>query len=306
MKETTEEEFSLILEYLNKHTNPTQTLEIEKRRRNEPEWEQKIQEVEQMQFKYRYVEAEKHLSEVFEKMKQYEKITDSPIIIVWWRRPAVWVAAASITFLGIFGAKQYNEWQKEKEELARIEKEKQEQLDKEKQLQTPPADLATKIPTLLAEPVELKGISDKMKDKMTALNDAIDEVAQQNAIRDLEDMGKPVKVPQERPTGETYGAGSESGSVPTPKTRPQITASEEQYRRLLLGIGYLRGNQLDKALKNLNEVNSAALQSDVAWYKSLVLIQQKKYAEAKIALLKIESNTQYGQKAKELLAGIPE
>lgn len=307
MKEISEEEFSLILEYLNKHTNSTQTLQIEQRRRNEPDWEQKVKEVEQMQFKYRYVEAEKHLSKVFEKMKQPDELVTPPIIIVWWRRPAAWVAAASITFLCVFGAIQYNSWQKEKEELANLEKQRQKELlEKQKQLQILPVELATKIPSLLTEPVELKGISDKMSEKMTDLNDAIDEVAQQNAIKELEELGKPVKVPQERPTRETYGAGENSGTVPTPNTRPQITAAEEQYRRLLLGIGYIKENQLDKALANLNKVNSKQLQADVAWYKSLALIQQKKYAEAKAELQKIESNPQYGSKAKELLGGIPQ
>ncbi|MCP1386252.1 hypothetical protein [Runella salmonicolor] len=217
-----------------------------------------------------------------------------------------WAVAACLgAGLIIFGSIKYNSWQKEK--LANLEKQRQrELLEKQKQLQTPPVDLATKIPSLLAEPVELKGISDKMGEKMTALNDAIDEVAQQGAIKDLEDLGNPVKVPQERPTGETYGAGENSGTVPTPKTSPQITAAEEQYRRLLLGIGYLKENQLDKALANLNKVNSEQLQADVAWYKSLVLIQQKKYAEAKAELQKIESNPQYGSKAKELLGGIPQ
>lgn len=218
-----------------------------------------------------------------------------------------WVAAACIVIgLGYFGIVQYKSWKKEQEELARLEKQNKELLEKQKQLQTSPVDLATKIPSLLAEPVELKGISDKMAEKMTALNDAIDEVAQQGAIKELEALGKPVKVPQENPTEETYGAGENSGTVPTPKNRPQITANEEQYRRLLLGIGYIKENQLDKALANLNKVTSEPLQADVAWYKSLVFIQQQKYAEAKAELKKIETNTQYGPKAKELLEGIPQ
>lgn len=311
MKKFSTEDYGKISAYLDKEMTVQEASQFETFLNENPEWSNKVEEVKENISLLKRIYLLDSLDEEFDFEKKQSKISEvpvPPIIIVWWKRPMYRRLAFVAMFLAvsIFGVVRYSAWQKEQEEVAELEKRQKELLEKQKQLQIFPVELATKIPSLLAEPVELKGISGKMGEKMTALNEAIDEVAQQDAIKELEELGKPVKVPQEKPTGETYGAGEKSGTVPTPKTRSQITAAEEQYRRLLLGIGYLKENQLGKALVNLDKVNSEQLQADVAWYKSLALIQQKKYAEAKAELQKIESNPQYGPKAKELLGGIPQ
>lgn len=311
MKEISENEFAQYLELLNGKLPPNEAKTLRKAIDDQPEIKEQFEAVRLYQRKLKYIAARNELAAIL--AEEQQKVIEVPIPTrkTWWRRPAYqWVAAATVTLIlgaGVFG------WIKEQqriaelerhrqEEIARIERLRRDQEARQRQIQS----LTAKIPSLLAEPVQLEGISDKMTEKMVTLNDAIDEVAQQGAIKDLEDLGKPVRVTQERPTRVTYGAGENSGTVPRPTTRPQITASEEQYRRLLLGIGYLKENQLDKALVNLNQVTANQLQADVFWYKSLVLIQQKKYIEAKTELLKIQTNPKYQIAVKELLGGIPQ
>ncbi|GHB88850.1 hypothetical protein [Persicitalea jodogahamensis] len=293
MEELTEEELARILENLNGHTPKAEALAFRERRKTDPGWDAKVREVEEMQYQHRYIQARKELEKIWRKDSVTPEVEPEPLPVPvrsLWQRPQTWLAAASVVLLLGFGI-----WFALNSSL--------DSGDQAGNNQNPPLDTFPQNGTVLpeftasdaaayhiAQVPQFENVPPKLADQALAI--AID-VQRQQALAELQKM-KAVG-PAKPSDGPLYGSGQEDT---TPDNT--LSAREESYRQLLLGIGYLKEKKVPEALQVLGLVKDKSLTQEAHWYKALAYLQTNQNDSARRELKQI-TDSRYLVDATELL-----
>lgn len=294
MEDITDEEFMSIMDYLNKHTSPQETREIEARRAIDSIWDGKIKSVEEMRFKQRYAEARQSLQTVFS-----QPLTSDTPIVPLRRATSAWLSAASAVLLlgGVYIG--YHFYQKNTSSVV------QKQPDSTSEGKKPIKEIAqvSKEQVLLKyinEPIDTEGIPKNLWDEAKGIDR---DNTRKKMIRRLEmtTLGSQVST-SHLPEDIIYGSGSDTLLSISADSARSLT-KEKAYQQLLLGIGYLKSKEAEKALKIFNQINNGVLVQEINWYKALVYIQLG-YAEKARAELLTLSKGRYKFAAQELLQAL--
>ena len=279
MKKFNQEEYGQILSLLNGEIDETEKQELLAKIESDPEWAHEVKRVRETFSALR----RNHVKSLIE--RGYVPIT--PL----WQRPQTWLAAASVSFLLGFGI-----WFTVEQFSANGD-------NRFSNNQNPPPDsLPQNNPALpefsaadgaayhIAQVPQLEAVPRKLTDQATAIGV---DVQRQQAIAELQKM-KP-SGPTDPSDGPLYGSGQEGTT--SGKT---LSAQEESYRQLLLGIGYLKEKKDQEALRALNLVKDKSLAQEAHWYKALAYLQTNQNAPARRELEKI-TDSRYLTDATELL-----
>jgi hypothetical protein len=206
-----------------------------------------------------------------------------------WQRPAVWAVAASTILILGFGA-----WFLSKE------KDRDKNLDEQKivkqEMQYDPA-VYEMSKALAMEPLKLVDVPVKFKSERESVENDLEPEA---ALSRLENFIQPkASVTKSDSTEPLYGSPEH-----VKQNKSELSQKDEGYRLLLLGIGYLKQENTEKALNALNRIKYPGLSQDVGWYKALTYLQTKNNAKAREELLKI-TDSRYAADVKELLDKLP-
>ncbi len=315
MLEIKEEELFQIIENLNRHTSEAEYEEFQARRENDPDWDSKVREVEEMQSMHRYIEARSFLKKIWDqenesvpapisvsdRLEEVSNQKNEPRIIPIGQRPGTWLMAASIAaLLAIGGRYLYLEYSKQTDigqETGQNKVLPKDSTQPNSESQTDPS-AEFMANTLIAEDLELNNIPTSLEAEAQAI--AID-INRKKGIATLEKLAPPSPAPDNKKPGEIL-LGSSPDEI---AKKSGLSSREEAYRKLLLGVGYLKEEKPQEALKVLNQVKEASLVQEVAWYKALALIKTGKMEEARVELEKI-TDSRYFADAQELLSNLPQ
>ncbi|MFN8348839.1 MAG: hypothetical protein U0X91_27820 [Spirosomataceae bacterium] len=300
MKEINDEEFFEIMDNLNGHTTAEEHKQFMLKLQTDPIWEDKVKSVEKMQFKHRYIEAKMKLQPIIEEVFREQVPTEETKVIPIWKRPPIWLAAASVVGLIILGTIKYEPIRSYVSGLFPKDTITYPPNPSDTNTISPPLPIKINIAGALRvhidEPAKLNSVPKRLTGAYEAING---EAGRKNAIKRLEDFSAP-DDPRELQHGSSQEP-TEDRSV----SATALNAKEESYRKLLLGIGYIKTKKGQKALTVLNQVVNKDLSQDVSWYKALAYLQSGKNKEARAELVKITDN-RYLKNANELLAALPQ
>lgn len=294
MENITDEEFMVIMDYLNKHTSPEETREIEVRRAADSVWEAKIKTVEEMRFRQRYAEARQSLQTVFS-----QPLTSDTPPVPLWRSMPVWLSAASVVLLLGGAYIGYLFYQKNTQTIV------QNQLNSTSKIKVEIGEI-TRAPiaqTLLKyinKPIDTEGIPRKLLDEAKGISN---DETRKKTIRRLEMSTRAAQAADSPlPDDIIYGSGTDT-LLTLPNDSIRSIEKEKAYRQLLLGIGYLKNKEAEKALKTINQIHERVLIQDIHWYRSLIYLQLGDSEKARLEL-KALTGSRYKLAAQELLQAL--
>ncbi|MCF0070802.1 hypothetical protein LZD49_09990 [Dyadobacter sp. CY261] len=172
-------------------------------------------------------------------------------------------------------------------------------------LQTPTKDKATLVVPeardaaeyYISQGLDLKNVPSRFAGDVTGINTADGLRASIEKLKSL-GLGKKTDTGKaENPDEIKYGSG---GTAVDEKQKTALSASEENYRKLLLGISYVKAGRYNEAVVVLDQVKEKSLAQDVLWYKGLSYIQSGELEKGRKSLAQV-SDPRYEEGRKEIL-----
>ena len=291
MKEFEAEEYERILSFLEGETNEAEKKEMLSRLEADPDLAYEVQKVKETLSALRY----NHVKSLVGPRQGADRYPAVPVISLR-RHPRTWLAAAVVTALLVLGGRYlYQNYSNTGEETAGtgVPPEDTTRTDTPS-LPNPQAESMANI--LIAENLNLNDIPPSLQKEASAIGVDIDRG---QAISALENLEKSAPAVTQKPDEPLLGSSPDN-----PAEKKALSATEEAYRKLLLGIGYLKEGRSEEALRTLDRVKVPSLAQEVHWYKALALLKTGQNERARAELEKI-TDPRYRADAQDLLSNLP-
>ena len=279
MKTFKTNEYKRILAFIHNEMDPKERDDFRSELREDSEKFEEVQEVRRLL---------KLSKDVYYEDKVRRLITPVKIAPMW-QRPAVWMAAASTALILGFGV-----WFLFKTGENADGTNEKVIAKQEKNYELSASEMSG---AMVMEPLKLADVPAKFKSELESLENDLEPAG---AITRLENFGRSNAATAKSDSGEQLYGSPEKAN----QTKSQLSTRDDGYRLLLLGVGYLKQENAEKALNAFNRIKYDGLAQNVRWYKALAYLQKNDNVKAKEELLKITDN-RYKADAKELLDRLP-
>jgi hypothetical protein len=315
MKTFNTEEYKLITAYLDKTLSTSETERIEQLIAQDADWKAEVAEIKELLAMNKHLhrmqmveqvakideeditEETKVLEELVGPLSRFEKV-EVPQEKQLLTRP-LWqpiLAAASVIVVLGLGFVIYKRTNPDTPEIVINDSTSKDTTHLIKPVpQAPQFDLASQLPSLINEPLELNNVPKNLATQASGIEG---EASRDKALKTLEKMA--IKA---SPSDDIQVGSSPDATDDKSVKYPPLSTKDEAYRKLLLGIGYLKSDKAKSAVVVLEQIKDSSIEQDVSWYKALAYLKLKQNEKAKIALQAI-NDPRYKTDAESLLEAI--